>query len=80
MNIERLILIRAKWDNEAKVWVAESSDLPGLVTEASSLDKLDEKLPGLIFDLLSNNDDCDIDVPIEVVATYSRRIVHSRGV
>jgi len=48
-----LILVRAKWDDEAKVWVAESTDLPGLVTEAESLGKLSEKLPGLILDLLS---------------------------
>lgn len=75
-----LILVRATWDDEVKVWVAESPDLPGLVTEAKSLDELDRKLPGLILDLLSDDDDdCDIDVPVEVVATFSRRVTHSRA-
>jgi hypothetical protein len=33
------------------VWVAESPDLPGLATEAPSLEALDAKLPGMIQDL-----------------------------
>jgi predicted RNase H-like HicB family nuclease len=71
----RLILIRAVWDNEAAVWVAESPDLPGLVTEAESLNALDAKLPGLIRDLLEPDDDGEpSEVPIEVVASYSRRV------
>jgi hypothetical protein len=28
--------IRAQWDSEAGVWVAESEDVPGLVAEADS--------------------------------------------
>ena len=71
----RLIVVRATWDREASVWVAESSDLPGLVTEAESLDALDKKLPGLIQDLLEDEDDGhDIDIPIEVVASFSSRV------
>ena len=71
-----LIVVRATWDNEAKVWTAESSDLPGLVTEASSLDELDLKLPGLIQDLMEVDDDDDgeMDIPIEVVASFSKRV------
>ncbi|WP_082528942.1 MULTISPECIES: DUF1902 domain-containing protein [unclassified Bradyrhizobium] len=76
---DRLILVRATWDDEVKVWVAESPDLPGLVTEAASLDDLDRKLPGLILDLLTEDDDRDIDVPVEVVASFSRRVTHSRA-
>ena len=70
-----LIVVRATWDSDAEVWTAESTDLPGLVTEASSLDELDAKLPGLIRDLLDVNDSDDgFDVPVEVIATFSRRI------
>ena len=47
-----LIVVRATWDDAAKVWVAESPDLPGLVTEAENLNALDAKLPGLIRDLI----------------------------
>jgi predicted RNase H-like HicB family nuclease len=72
----RLIVVRATWDDEAKVWVAESTDLPGLVTEAESLNALDAKLPGLIQDLLedANQDGDTIEVPIEVIASYSSRV------
>lgn len=75
-----LILIRAVWDDEALVWVAESPDLPGLVTEAASLDDLDKKLPGLILDLVSDDDDeREFDIPIEVVASFSRRVTRSKA-
>lgn len=32
--------IQAFWDSEAQVWVATSEDVPGLVTEASTLNLL----------------------------------------
>ncbi|MCR6734793.1 MAG: DUF1902 domain-containing protein [Afipia sp.] len=70
-----LIVVRATWDNEADVWTAESTDLPGLVTEASSLDELDAKLPGLIRDLMDVDEaDDGFDVPVEVIASFSRRV------
>lgn len=73
--MSHLIVVRATWDDDACVWVAESSDLPGLVTEAASLDELDSKLPNLILDLLdADNHQEDIDIPVEVVATFSRRV------
>jgi len=70
-----LIVVRATWDNEASVWTAESSDLPGLVTEAASLDELDAKLPGLIRDLLEDDAAAEgYEVPVEVIASFSKRI------
>ena len=47
--------IRAQWDSEAGVWVAESDDAPGLVAEADSLDFLARKLRVLIPELLELN-------------------------
>jgi len=43
------------------------------VTEASSLDELDAKLPNLIRDLLEGDDTADsgFDVPVEVIASFS---------
>src|SRR5579864_2169741 len=38
--MQKSILVRATWDSEASVWVAESDDVPGLATEAGSLDAL----------------------------------------
>ncbi len=47
--------IRAQWDSEAEVWVAESDDVPGLVAEADSPATLALKLRTLIPELLELN-------------------------
>ncbi len=47
--------IRAQWDNDAGVWVAESEDVPGLVAEADSPNVLVQKLRTLIPELLELN-------------------------
>jgi hypothetical protein len=72
-RMHRLIVVRATWDKEAHVWTAESSDLPGLVTEAASLDELDQKLPSLIRDLLEDEGG-SFEVPVEVIASFSKKI------
>jgi Domain of unknown function (DUF1902) len=55
------IVVRATWDPEAKVWVAESDDLP-LVTEAPTIAALQAKLPGIIQDLLEVEDGEEVDL------------------
>jgi hypothetical protein len=40
------------WDDEARVWVSESEDIPGLVLESGSLDALVEKVKMAVPDLL----------------------------
>jgi predicted RNase H-like HicB family nuclease len=47
--------VRAQWDSEAGVWVAESEDVPGLVAEADSPNVLVQKLRTLIPELLELN-------------------------
>ena len=47
--------IRALWDGDAGVWVAESDDVPGLVAEADSPKVLVQKLRALIPELLELN-------------------------
>ncbi|WP_304350043.1 DUF1902 domain-containing protein [Comamonas testosteroni] len=47
--------VRAEWDEEAKVWVASSDDVPGLVTESETLEALDAKLQSLVPELLEAN-------------------------
>jgi predicted RNase H-like HicB family nuclease len=32
------------WDDEARVWIAESNDIPGLILESGSLDVLMERV------------------------------------
>jgi predicted RNase H-like HicB family nuclease len=71
--MEKSILVRATWDSEASVWVAESDDVPGLATEAESLDALLLKLNVMIPELLEMNDgDFGADVPIELLARQGR--------
>jgi predicted RNase H-like HicB family nuclease len=48
--------VQAWWDPEASVWVAESEDVPGLVTEAETLDALHSKLLVLVPELLEANE------------------------
>ena len=47
--------VEAFWDGEAKVWVANSDDVPGLVTEAYSLETLTKKLHNIIPELMIAN-------------------------
>ena len=58
MNIKQSkpLIVHAKWDEAAKVWVAMSKDISGLVTEADSMDALVEKLQVIIPELLDAND------------------------
>jgi predicted RNase H-like HicB family nuclease len=47
--------VQADWDPEADVWVATSEDVPGLATEAPTIEALTEKLRNLIPELLEAN-------------------------
>lgn len=47
--------VAAAWDDEAGVWVATSDDVPGLATEAETLDRLVEKLKSMVPELLEAN-------------------------
>ena len=49
------LTVTALWDDEAGVWVAESDDIPGLVTEAATVERLVEKLQVMIPELLELN-------------------------
>ena len=48
--------VHADWDPEAEVWVATSEDVPGLVTEAETLEGLTGKLRVMIPELLAANE------------------------
>lgn len=49
------IIVKAEWDPEASVWVAMSDDVPGLVAESKTLEKLRPKLLAMIADLIEDN-------------------------
>lgn len=70
----RPIIVHADWDPEAGVWVATTSDLRGLATEAETLEALRAKLPGMVLDLLEEAGVSDLPASIEIVARASDRI------
>jgi len=43
------------WDEEAKVWIADSNDIPGLVLESGSLDALMERVSIAATELIELN-------------------------
>ncbi|KQT78333.1 DUF1902 domain-containing protein [Methylobacterium sp. Leaf466] len=47
----RHAVIRCAWDSDAGVWFVQETDIPGLMTEAPTLDALRRKLPIMIRDL-----------------------------
>jgi predicted RNase H-like HicB family nuclease len=62
------LFVRAEWDEEARVWVATSDDVPGLATENDTLEGLIEKLKILIPELLeANGATGENDVPFEIL-------------
>ncbi len=62
------LFIRAEWDEEAMVWVATSDDVPGLATEAVTMEDLIEKLKVMIPELLmANNAAIEGEVPFEII-------------
>ena len=65
--------VRAFWDNEADVWVAESDDVPGLITEADTVERLIAKLQIMVPELLEANgvlppSDDDSGIPFTFLA------------
>jgi len=53
--MEKPFYVHATWDDEARVWVASSDDVPGLATEAETAEDLVQKLKTLIPELLELN-------------------------
>lgn len=66
--------VEAFWDAEAEVWVATSEDIPGLVTETSTIDILTEKLRVMIPELLVLNQ----IVPHNYVGTINFELISHR--
>lgn len=67
--MQKILFIRAEWDDEAGVWVATSDDVPGLATEAETLEALSSKLEAMVPELLDANGYPDgPEVPFELLA------------
>jgi predicted RNase H-like HicB family nuclease len=67
--VNKVLFIRADWDPEAAVWVATSDDVPGLATEADTLEALSTKLEVMVPELLDANGYPEgPEVPYELLA------------
>ncbi len=65
----KILFIRAEWDDEADVWVATSDDVPGLATEAETIEALSSRLQIMVPELLDANGYPDgPEVPFELLA------------
>jgi len=53
-TVKRL-LVNARWDAAPEVWSADSDDIPGLATEAESVEALMQKLKVMVPELLEIN-------------------------
>ena len=76
---ERELNIRVicRWDAEPKVWWAESEDLPGLVTEASTIPDLIQRImdvaPELIEDNLDIGNEGD-EIQLNLIPVYQQTV------
>ena len=68
------VKVRAEWDSEAEVWVAEGANLPGLVTEAETVDLLFQKLKVMVPELLSFSPDLASGFLPEIRVTLRERV------
>jgi predicted RNase H-like HicB family nuclease len=69
MTTKKPIFIRAEWDEEVNMWVATSDDIPGLATEAETIENLVEKLKIVIPELLeANGITFEKEIPLEVLS------------
>jgi len=69
--------VSCNWDSEAGVWYVAESDVPGLVTEAPTLEAMEAKLMRMIPELLELNEGLErpVAVPFELVAR-KRELAH----
>ena len=68
--------VSAFWDDEAAVWVASSNDVPGLATEADTLEALSVKLRLIVPEFLQLNNVISEDQKSKVfVELTSQKIV-----
>ncbi len=72
----RTIFVRAQWDDEAKVWVASSTDIDGLSIESETLEALSPKVAAALADLIELNglEYDTAEIPVHILAEQLTRI------
>jgi len=66
--------VTARFDEEAGVWFTEACSVPGLVTEATTLDGLLQKVARMTADL-AEDDDLQ-SIPVQLLAQREASIAH----
>jgi predicted RNase H-like HicB family nuclease len=72
--MRRYAVVRVAWDDEAKVWYVEESDISGLAAEADSVEELRRKVPVIIQDLLEDETDRPDEIEIDFIAYAHDRV------
>lgn len=72
--MRRHVVVRAAWDDEAQVWYVEETDVPGLATEAATLEALRRKIPVIIQDLLQDQPDRPDSIELDLIAYVHDRV------
>jgi hypothetical protein len=77
---QKELVVRAEWDEEAKVWFVVESDIPGLAAEGQTVEDLEAKLRVIVPELASLNrhlfdvasgDDISVQLRAERLEKYS---------
>jgi predicted RNase H-like HicB family nuclease len=64
-----MLEIRAQWDDEARVWIATSEDVPGLCVQADTFEELVETAAALAPELLAaNHIATTATIPLQITA------------
>lgn len=72
-----LLIVKASFDHEAGVWYVSESDVPGLATEARTLEELRQKLLVMVPKLLEANGvetGGAGEIPLEIIAHDTVRV------
>jgi predicted RNase H-like HicB family nuclease len=72
--MRRYIVVRVAWDDEARVWYVQDCDIPGVATEAETVEELRRKVPVIIGDLLEDEAERPSELEIDFIAYAHDRV------
>jgi hypothetical protein len=75
--MSRSIVINARWDDEASVWIATSDEAPGLVVEADDWPAMIEEVRLVLPDLLDLSGESAEDVSLTFRAEEQRDLARA---
>jgi predicted RNase H-like HicB family nuclease len=75
------IVVKAVWDDEARVWVAQSTDIDGLAVEADTLEELRAKVMQAIPDIIELNGlESDLpEIPVHIMSDEVHKVANPRA-